>query len=630
MLWRPARKVPWACVVVIVAAGVVKAGLWGTTPFIGWQGRYQTEEANPERAESFWHWRVQDHKLDRAIEFTGPKTGLMFLNAFRYCCTPYEPSREIALPIHASWRGYVFARRDQRIAFDVEVNGPLNVIVRDAASGSVEPAQMPMSFRATASGWHILDIAYIKPAAKLFEVIVHATVDGVPALIALQPAAPTDGQRAAARVLDVVLLASFAIGLAWAWLPAWRAQSMLRAGYLLPAIAVMCCSAVFLARGARISILERDYSWTIPDGSDQLAYESFSRDILLHGPLMTVGSPIGAGTPYFFYPLYPYVLAAAHAFFGEDYGAEPLLNGVAIAVAFPLLWWLGLREAGRWWGVVLAAALGRLAFIHFRPFMSEAYTDSLFLPLVILAILAAGWWLDRGTKGLALLAGLVSALATATRPSFMLFLPVLVVVLLAYARRGQVKPRWYQIGYVVAGFMIGVLPFTIRNYIVSGRPVMLVSSWLQIPYFMVPPTVPNPFATLPSDPPTLAKSLLLAADYTRSHPAQVVLLELRKVAFTLGFTGWTAYGTVFRPEFVMITTLFLVTAWRGRIRWPLSAAVWAFWLSHLAAMVVAAPFTFPYKALIPFHVVMLAMTARLWQPAIAPRPPASLAAASRS
>jgi hypothetical protein len=38
---------------------------------------------------------------------------------------------------------------------------------------------------------------------------------------------------------------------------------------------------------------------------------------------------------------------------------------------------------------------------------------------------------------------------------------------------------------------------------------------------------------------------------------------------------------------------------------------------------VAAPFTFPYKALIPFHVVMLAMTARLWQPAIAPRPPAS-------
>jgi hypothetical protein len=252
MLWRPARKVPWACVLVIVAAGFVKAGLWGTVPVMGWQGRYQTEEANPERAESFWHWRVHDHKLDRAIQFTGLKTGLVFLNAFRYCCTSYDPSREIALPIHASWRGYVFAGRDQRIAFEVEVNGPVNVIVREAASGVVEPPQMPMSFQATVSGWHVLDIAYIKPAARPFDVSVHATVDGAPALIALQPAAPTDGQRAAARVLDVVLLVSFAIGLAWAWLPTWRARSTLRTGYLLPAIAVMCVSAVFLTRGASL------------------------------------------------------------------------------------------------------------------------------------------------------------------------------------------------------------------------------------------------------------------------------------------------------------------------------------------------------------------------------------------
>src|SRR5215467_10585524 len=281
ILWRPARKVPWACVFVIVVAGFVKAGLWGTTPIMGWQGRYQTEEADPERAESFWHWRVHDYKRDRAIEFTRLKTGLMFLNAFRYCCTSYDPSREIALPIHASWRGYIFARRDQRIAFDVKVNrlnGPVSVTVSDAASGVVEPAQMPMSFQATVSGWHVLDIAYIKPAGRPFDVVVDASVDGVRARVALQPAAPNEWQRAAARVLDIVLLASFGIGLAWAWLPPWRARSMLRAGYLLPAIAVMCASAVFLTRGVRISTLEREYSWTIPDGSDQLAYESFSRD----------------------------------------------------------------------------------------------------------------------------------------------------------------------------------------------------------------------------------------------------------------------------------------------------------------------------------------------------------------
>ena len=68
----------------------------------------------------------------------------------------------------------------------------------------------------------------------------------------------------------------------------WRAR-MIR---MLPLLAF--AEAVWFAQFAwdRLVLL----AW----GSDQLTYESLSRDILFHGPLMTLGVPVGHGAPYYY------------------------------------------------------------------------------------------------------------------------------------------------------------------------------------------------------------------------------------------------------------------------------------------------------------------------------------------
>jgi hypothetical protein len=176
---------------------------------------------------------------------------------------------------------------------------------------------------------------------------------------------------------------------------------------------------------------------------------------------------------------------------------------------------------------------------------------------------------------------------------------------------------------IIAGFAIGVLPFTVRNYVVSGRPVMLVESWLQIPYFLYPPGQPNPIGVLAAKPPSLTQSLGLALQRARSDPAGVALLELRKAGFTFGFSSFRALGTSMRPEFIFITLLVLLALWRRRVEPPWPPILLAFCLSHVGAMMIAAPWTYPYKSLVPLHVIMLTMTAGLWQPAVARRPSAS-------
>src|SRR5262249_19197941 len=53
-------------------------------------------------------------------------------------------------------------------------------------------------------------------------------------------------------------------------------------------------------------------------GDDWLTYETYARDIALHGPLMTLGRPIGHGEAFYFQPLYSYFLALTHLVFGES------------------------------------------------------------------------------------------------------------------------------------------------------------------------------------------------------------------------------------------------------------------------------------------------------------------------
>src|SRR5262249_5667075 len=89
-------------------------------------------------------------------------------------------------------------------------------------------------------------------------------------------------------------------------------------------------------------------------GQDWLTYESYARDILLNGPLMTLGEPLGKGKPFFFQPFYPYYLAALHGLTGEGLWGPIVVHIVGDGVAAVLVYFLAKRLFG------VRAAIGAL------------------------------------------------------------------------------------------------------------------------------------------------------------------------------------------------------------------------------------------------------------------------------
>src|SRR6185436_7959092 len=119
----------------------------------------------------------------------------------------------------------------------------------------------------------------------------------------------------------------------------------LLAGLLLVVVAYALLTTSELA--GRAVVLE--------GGQDWLTYESYARDILLNGPLMTLGEPIGKGKPFFFQPFYPYYLAGLHWLTGEGLWGPIVLQIFGVGIAGVLIYALGKRLFGVLAGVAALA-----------------------------------------------------------------------------------------------------------------------------------------------------------------------------------------------------------------------------------------------------------------------------------
>ena len=121
-----------------------------------------------------------------------------------------------------------------------------------------------------------------------------------------------------------------------------------------------------------------------------------------------------------FWPLYPWGMRTGHEWFGITFEtAGYLISNVAFVVALVLLYRLLILDFDR---KVAAASLWALALFPTALFFSAVYTESLFLALLVGALLAARmqrWWL----------AGAIGAAAALTR-SYGMFLVLPFAVLL--------------------------------------------------------------------------------------------------------------------------------------------------------------------------------------------------------
>jgi len=179
--------------------------------------------------------------------------------------------------------------------------------------------------------------------------------------------------------------------------------------------------------------------------------------------------------PYFRAPLYYYLLAALYKLFGPSLTVARIAGCFAGAFTCYLIARLGVLLAGFASGL-LAGFMAALywPFIYFDAELLtvglEVLLDVGFLYLILRAA-------QRDSALLFLSAGIVWGLSAITRPNILGVAPGVAIWLwMAAGPNGPAIRRLRAAALVACGLLLAILPVTIRNYAVSGEPVLIATN----------------------------------------------------------------------------------------------------------------------------------------------------------
>jgi 4-amino-4-deoxy-L-arabinose transferase-like glycosyltransferase len=336
-------------------------------------------------------------------------------------------------------------------------------------------------------------------------------------------------------------------------------------------------------------------------------------------------------------PGYPLFLAACRGLFGDRTLPVRLIQAVLGMVSV----WLVARLAGQFasedpspqsrrWSAPLAAA----ALAAFEPYLvvtsALVLSEAVFIPLMLVALwgLAILWPraasapLSAGRAAIwALGTGAASGAAVLVRPSWALFVPLMLLAWIAASPRGRRIRAARYTTLVVLGVVIVMAPWWVRNARVFGRFVP-TAIWMGASLY----DGLNPIATGASDMDFLAAPDVWPLDeetqdavlraravaFAREHPWQV--LRLAVVKFARFWSPWPNAGSFRSPlvnlaSAVVTLPLFVLIAlglWECR-RDPRALAILAGPLSYFCALHVVFASSMRYR--IPAIVPAMALAA---------------------
>jgi hypothetical protein len=210
-------------------------------------------------------------------------------------------------------------------------------------------------------------------------------------------------------------------------------------------------------------------------GDDMLTYATLARDIALNGPLMLGGQPLGEAAPFYYQPLYPYVLALTHLVFGEDGFGIFLLQRLGLWITLLAVWRTSARLFGARAGWVTLGTAAVFLAVLVRPWTGVLLGEIVFIPLLAVCAWALVTVSQGGRLGPAVGAGVAGGLATLSR-STLLPAWALVLPMLAMARcRARLLLGPILVITLVVVSLVGLA--TARNYVASGRVVPVASSF---------------------------------------------------------------------------------------------------------------------------------------------------------
>ncbi|HWW82834.1 MAG TPA: glycosyltransferase family 39 protein, partial [Vicinamibacterales bacterium] len=413
---------------------------------------------------------------------------------------------------------------------------------------------------------------------------------------------------------------------------------------LLSWIALQACLAMFAALASRsirsfaalfavVAVIEAflfSRPWVgrlmlLSGGDDWLTYETYARDLVLHGPLMTLGRPLGMGEPFYYQPLYPYVLAGLHWLFGEGFFAIVYIQRLLVAVSVAFVWRLTHVLFGARIGLVGLAVALVVLYDKLGPWAPILLGEIVFIPLVCawaLSLIQLGEpSTSEPSTGRIVYAGILGGLGTLSRSTLLLAWPLVGAVLIAVRVRHRPGPWSVTIAPVLAAFaiMLAVVGLaTARNWVVAHRfvPVTTTFSTDLLVGNRPPPSVT--ISPTPADTGSLLARIApddnvrVVLEFARQAPRAFIRNLVNKALYVLGFFG--AYTEEGRPVPILIATWMAALLGAGLLVFaPVDAGIHGgaraipglIALSHFAALVLIFPHVYGDRLVLPFYALVL-------------------------
>jgi hypothetical protein len=361
-------------------------------------------------------------------------------------------------------------------------------------------------------------------------------------------------------------------------------------------------------------------------GDDTLTYETYARDILFNGILMSGGHPLGQGEPFYYQAFYPYFLAGTHAVFGEFMFGAVLVQRLLAAFMIVKLVEMAIRfTAERAWLAALPIATAFVAW-KFWHIAALPLNESLYLPLLVSATAATIRLCDIPSTSGALWTGVLGGLATITRST------ALVAWLLAWpaawattgpraagAESKERRTRSKALVITIAAFLAVLSLPAIRNWIVAGVPSPIPTEGA---ITLLGGNEPPAGLTISADRKTFYQRFRISditatvIEYAITEPGLFAMNLGRKALFVLGFYEPYAPGWGYSPVYILTWMTALAGLWlalkhrRGSI-WPvlIPAIVSA---TQFIAIVVVYPKG--ERLVVPIHTLLIPYVAvAIWR-----------------
>lgn len=211
------------------------------------------------------------------------------------------------------------------------------------------------------------------------------------------------------------------------------------------------------------------------DKHDQKTFHLWAQNIIKHPVYVD-------GEAFYMAPFYAYFLAFLYAISGESVFFAGLFQAVLDTIAIFLIYLIGRKIKDEETGIIAA-----LLYAFYQTIVLYSVTilsDGLITFLNILFIFSLYTAVEKKRWSFWFLCGIILGFAALAKPTILAFIPFIIAGLFLWPEKelikSSIKSRYIQIIKILAlgaaGCAIIILPVTIRNFVVSGKFVLICTN----------------------------------------------------------------------------------------------------------------------------------------------------------